>query len=144
VKVKEEHVATVVSEVSAGAEDPQHVASLVGAFMQIQPTVGHYVSAHSNELGLEGVVLTLLHASVMARALEVAQGRRLRAVRFEDLDGAARFVTATGRALGDEEPELAGYLEGNLDPKDPTLGGGKRDVALRLLGVIARAYLGQR
>lgn len=139
--VKEQHVALVVKEVSAGAEDPQHVASLVGAFMQLQPTVGHYVSAHSNELGLEGVVLTLLHASVMARAVETAQGRRLRAVRFEDLDGAAKHG---GRALADDEPELAGYLEGNLDARDPTLGGGKRDVALRVLAVIARAYLEQR
>ncbi len=139
--VKEQHVALVVKEVSAGAEDPQHVASLVGAFIQVQPTVGHYVSAHSTELGLEGVVLTLLHASVMARAVEMAQGRRLRAVRFEDLDGAAK---TKGRTLADDEPELAGYLEGNLDAKDPTLGGGKRDVALRVLGVIARAYLEQR
>jgi hypothetical protein len=140
--VKEQHVASVVKEVSAGAEDPQHVASLVGAFMQIQPTVGHYVSAHSNELGLEGVVLTLLHASVMARAVEMALGRRLRAIRFEDLDASAK--SSGGRALGDEEPELAGYLEGNLDPKDPTLAGGKRDVALRVLAVVARAYLDQR
>ena len=140
--VKEHHVAAVVKEISAGAEDPQHVASLVGLFMQIQPTVGHYVSAHSNELGLEGVVLTLLHASVLARAVELAQGRRLRLVRFEDLDAAAR--AGNGRSLSDEEPELAGYLEGNLDPKDPTLAGGKRDVALRVLAVIARAYLQQR
>src|SRR5438874_1620835 len=44
-------------------------------FIQIQPTVGHYVSAHSNELGLEGVVLTLLHASVLARAVDLAQLR---------------------------------------------------------------------
>jgi hypothetical protein len=140
--VKEQHVATVVKEVSAGAEDPQHVASLVGAFMQIQPTVGHYVSAHSNELGLEGVVLTLLHASVMARAVELALGRRLRGVRFEDLDAAAR--AGDGRSLGDDEPELAGYLEGNLAVDDATLGGKKRDVALRVLAVVARAYLDQR
>jgi hypothetical protein len=140
--VKEQHVAKVVEEVSAGAEDPQHVASLVGAFMQIQPTVGHYVSAHSNELGLEGVVLTLLHASVMARTVELALGRRMRAVRFEDLDAAAK--NGHGRAFADDEPELAGYLEGNLDPKDPTLGGGKRDVALRVLAVVGRAFLEQR
>ncbi len=142
--VKEQHVAAVVKEVSAGADDPQHVASLVGAFMQIQPTVGHYVSAHSNELGLEGVVLTLLHASVMARAVELAVGRRLRPIRFEDLDGAARTMSDGEPALAKDEPELAGYLEGNLDAKDPTLAGGKRDVALRLLALIARTYLRQR
>ena len=141
--VNERHVAHVVKEVSAGAEDPQHVASLVGAFMQIQPTVGHYVSAHSTELGLEGVVLTLLHDAVMARAIETALGRRLRAVRFEDLDSAAKSG-ATPAALAESEPELAGYLEGNLDPKDPTIGGDKRDVALRVLAVVARTYLEQR
>ena len=62
--VKAQHVAAVVKEVSAGADDPQHVASLVALFMQVQPTVGHYVSAHSNDLGLEGVVLTLLRGGV--------------------------------------------------------------------------------
>jgi hypothetical protein len=140
--VKEQHVASVVKEVSAGAEDPQHVASLVGAFMQIQPTVGHYVSAHSSELGLEGVVLTLLHASVVARAVELALGRRLRPVRFEDLDGAARY--GNGRPLVEDEPELAGYLDGNIAGDDATLGGGKRDVAMRVLAVVARAMLDQR
>jgi hypothetical protein len=140
--VKEHHVAAVVKEISSGAEDPQHVASLVGLFMQIQPTVGHYVSAHSNELGLEGVVLTLLHASVLARAVELAQGRRLRAVRFEDLDVAAR--AGNGTPLADEEPELAGYLEGNIVADDPTLGGARRELALRVLAVVARALLDQR
>ena len=141
--VKEQHVAAVVKEISAGAEDPQHVASVVGAFMQLQPTVGHYVSAHSNELGLEGVVLTLLHASVLARAVELALGRRLRGVRFEDLDVAARDGDGRG-ALADEEPELAGYLEGNLPVDDATLGGARRDTALRVLSVVARALVDQR
>jgi hypothetical protein len=140
--VKEQHVAQVVKEISAGAEDPQHVASLVGTFMQIQPTVGHYVSAHSNELGLEGVVLTLLHASVLARSVEVALGRRLRVVRFEDLDVSARNGGA--RPLAEDEPELAGYLEGNIVAEDPTLGGKRREVALRVLAVVARALIEQR
>jgi hypothetical protein len=142
VTVKEQHVATVVKEISAGADDPQHVASLVGAFIQLQPTVGHYVSAHSNELGLEGVVLTLLHASVLARAVEMALGRRLRAVRFDELDASAR--SGNGRLLADDEPELAGYLEGNIASDDVTLGGTKRDTAMRILSVIARALLDQR
>jgi hypothetical protein len=127
--VTEKHVAEVVKEVSAGAEDPQHVASLVGAFMQVQPTIGHYVSAHSNELGLEGVVLTLLHASVLARA-----------VRFEDLDAAAR----PSPPLQESEPELAGYLSGNISSEDATLGGKRREIALQLLDVIGRALLERR
>jgi hypothetical protein len=137
--VKEQHVAAVVKEVSSGAGDPEHVASLVGLFMQIQPVVGHYVSAHANELGLEGVVLTLLHASVVARSVELAQGRRSRPLKFEDLDAAAR--SGGNRALGEDEPELASYLEGNIAVEDPTLGGDKRAIALRVLAVVARAFV---
>jgi hypothetical protein len=140
--VKEQHVAAVVKEVSSGADESDHVASLVGLFMQVQPVVGHYVSAHSNELGLEGVVLTLLHASVVARSVELAQGRRSRPLKFEDLDAAAR--TGTMEALADEEPELASYLEGNIVAEDPTLGGARRAVALRVLGVVARAFVDLR
>jgi hypothetical protein len=140
--VHEQHIAAVVNEVSSGADDPQHVASIVGAFIQVQPTVGHYVSAHSNELGLEGVVLTLLHASVVARAVELAQGRRRRALRFEDLDAAT--LAGDGQTLTQEEPELASYLEGNIALDDATLGGDKRMTALRVLAVITRAFVGQR
>ena len=139
--VTEQHVALVVKEISAGAEDPQHVASLVGAFMQLQPTIGHYTSAHSNELGLEGVVLTLLHASVLSRCIETAAGRRMRAVRYEDLDVAAR---AGQTPLAEEEPELATYLAGNIPVDDATLGGKKREVAMHLLDVIGRALLDRR
>ncbi len=138
--VTEKHVADVVKEVSAGAEDPQHVASLVGAFMQVQPTIGHYVSAHSNELGLEGVVLTLLHAAVLARCIETAAGRRMRAVRFEDLDAAAK----SSAPLQESEPELAVYLSGNISAEDATLGGKRRGVALELLDVVGRALLDRR
>ncbi len=139
--VTEKHVAEVVKEISAGAADPQHVASVVGAFMQVQPTVGQYVSAHSNELGLEGVVLTLLHAAVLARCIERAAGRRMRAVRFPDLDVAARPGTPS---LAEDEPELHGYLRGNLSPDDPTHAGKRREVALGLLDVVGRALLERR
>ena len=137
--VKEQHVTAVVKEVESGADEPQHVASLVGIFMQVQPTIGHYVSAHSKELALEGVVLTLLHASVLARAVELAMGRRLRPLKFEDLDAATR--ANEGRSLADEEPELASYLEGNVVAEDPTLGGPRREVALRVLNTVAQALL---
>ncbi len=140
-KVTSEHVAEVVAEVSSGAEDPQHVAQVVGAFMQRQPLIGHYVSAHNRELGLEGVVLTLLHASVLARAVEVASGRPLPPLSARALDLAARSPGAKEAALAKEEPELAGYLSGNLTADDPTLGGARRAVALELLGIIARALL---
>ena len=74
--------------------------------------------------------------------MELAQGRRSRPLKFEDLDAAAR--TGTMEALADEEPELASYLEGNIVAEDPTLGGARRAVALRVLGVVARAFVDLR
>jgi hypothetical protein len=141
--ISDDMVAGVVAEVSSGAADPQHVSSVVGAFMQRQPLVGHYVSAHSRELGLEGVVLALLHAFVVARCVEQAAGRRLRAVRAEELDAAARSPAVAEAAFAVEEPALHGYLVGNLTPEEPTLGGARREEALRLLRIIARAFLDQ-
>jgi hypothetical protein len=65
----------------------------------------------------------------------------MRAVRFEDLDVAAKAGQAE---LAEEEPELANYLTGNIAVDDATLGGGKRAVAIELLGVIGRALLERR
>lgn len=142
-RVNEQHVAKVVAEVSSGADDPQHVSSLVGAFMQRQPMIGHYVQAHTKEVGLEGMVLTLLHAFVVARCVEVAAGRKLKVVQARELDAAASAPGSGQKLLADEEPELVGYLEGNVTADDPTLGGKKRPIALGLLRVITRALLDQ-
>jgi hypothetical protein len=143
VPVSEDQLARVVADVSSGADDPQHVSSLVGAFMQRQPVVGHYVASYSKELSLEGVVLTLLHASVVARCVELAAGRRLKPAGAPDLDAAARGDEASEARLAADEPILASYLSGNVLPEDPTLGGPRREIALRLLRVISRALLDQ-
>jgi len=139
--ISEEVVAKVVAEVSAGADDPQHVSALVGAFMQTQPLVGHYVSSHSTELSLEGVVLVLLHASVVARCVELHAGRTLRALKPNQLDAAARSPSRDEATLTKEEPALMSYLLGNVTNDDPTLGGKRRKEALGLLYTIARAFL---
>jgi hypothetical protein len=141
--VTEEVVARVVAEVSAGAEDPRHASALVGAFMQDQPLVGHYVSSHAPQLSLEGVVLTLLHASVMARCVELQAGRDLRPVKPNELDGAARSAARDEATLAKEEPALMSYLYGNVSDEDPTLGGARRQEALALLLVLLRAFLDQ-
>jgi hypothetical protein len=142
-RVTEAHVARVVTEVSSGASDPNHTASLVGAFMQRQPTVGHYVLAHRSDVGAEGTVLTLLHAAVVARCIEVASGRPLRPLAPRDLDAAARSPGGSADALAKEEPQLVAYVEGNVTAEDPTLGGKKRPIALELLRTITRALLDQ-
>jgi hypothetical protein len=141
--ISEDEVAKVVAEVSSGAEDPRHVSALVGAFMQAQPLVGHYVSSHSAELSLEGVVLVLLHASVVARCVELHAGRELRALKPNQLDAAARSPTRDEKTLLAEEPALMSYLLGNVTDEDATLGGARRREALNLLYVITRALLDQ-
>jgi hypothetical protein len=137
-RVTGKHVGQAVSEAEKGADDSRHVASVVGAFMQRQPMVGHYVQAHTSELGLEGTVLVLLHASVLARAVEIANGKRIKLVQARDLDAAAG---ARADELAQSEPELASYVDANLSPSDPTLGGKKRTIALGLLRVVLRAIL---
>jgi hypothetical protein len=136
------HVARAVQEVSAGAGNPQHVATVVGAFMKAQPTVGHYVASHQRELGLEGVVLTLLHASVLARCIELDTGRRLRLTSAAELDAAARGDHSEA-VFRKDEPALDGYLTDNIPTSDATIGGDKRPVALDLLRVIARTFIAQ-
>jgi hypothetical protein len=139
--VSEEVVGRVVAEVSAGAEDPRHASALVGAFMQDQPLVGHYVSSHAKELSLEGVVLVLLHASVIARCVELHAGRDLRPLKPNELDAAARSKDEA--TLAKEEPSLLGYLHGNIPEEDATLGGKRRKEAFELLYTITRAFLDQ-
>jgi hypothetical protein len=143
VRVPEKAVAQAVSEVSEGADHPQHVAGVVGQFMRRQRMIGHYVQSHMNEISAEGTVLALLHASVIARACEVAAGRALKELSSRDLDVAARNAPPSNDALAKEEPELMGYLEGNLTNDDPTLGGARRPSAMALLRVITRALLNQ-
>jgi hypothetical protein len=142
--IPEQAVAQAVAEVSVGADHPQHVASVVGAFMRRQRMIGHYVQSHLNEISAEGTVLLLLHASVLARSVEIARGRPLRELGARELDVAARRAPKDNAKLAEEEPELIGYLEGNLTADDPTLGGARRARAMELLRVITRALLDER
>jgi hypothetical protein len=143
VKVPEKAVAQAVREVSEGADHPQHVAGVVGAFIRRQRMIGHYVQSHLHDLSPEGTVVALLHASVIARAVEVSAGRPLKELGARDLDAAANGPGSTTTALVKEEPELLGYLEGNIPADDPTLGGKRRAQAMALLRVITRALVDQ-
>jgi len=138
--VGESEVARAIKEVEQGSEDPQHVATIVGAFMQRQPMIGHYVSSYTGDLTLEGMVLTLLHASVVARSVELARGRKLKVIDARHLDAAASGRSGE-KELAAEEPELMGYLAGNVTDADPTLGGKRRGRALAVLRVITRALV---
>jgi hypothetical protein len=136
--IKSEQVERAVAEVSSGAGDPQHVATVVGTFLRRQPLVGHYVQSFQRELGLEGVVLALLHAHVVARCVEIAGGRPLRKLSAPDLDAASRAA----EPLAELEPELERYLVGNITVEDATLGP-HREAALRILRLVGRAFAQQ-
>ena len=129
-------VERVVADISAGATDPNHVATVVGELMRRQPAIGHYVQGHARELTLEGTVVALLHAAVIVQCIEATSGRRLAGLDFRALDRATRLPGAL-----DAEPALASYVESNLAPDDPLLGGTRRAVVRALLDTIARAAL---
>jgi hypothetical protein len=126
----------VVADVSSGAADPNHVAMVVGELMRRQPAIGHYVQGHGKELSLEGAVVTLLHAAVLARCVEIARGAALPKLDFRALDRATR----TPGALA-EQPVLGTYVDSNITAEDPLLGGPRRASARAVLDVIARALL---
>ena len=129
-------VERVVEDISSGASDPNHVASLVGELMRAQPAVGHYVQGHARELTVEGTVVVLLHAAVVVRCIEASRKQMLRRLDFRMLDLAASQPGAL--AL---EPALASYVDSNVTADDPLLGGGRLPTARAILDTIARAAL---
>ncbi|MEO6953365.1 MAG: hypothetical protein ABI321_16310 [Polyangia bacterium] len=129
-------VERVVEDISSGARDPNHVASLVGELMRAQPAVGHYVQGHARELTVEGTVVVLLHAAVIVRCVESSRRQMLRKLDFRVLDLAASQPGAL--AL---EPALGSYVDSNVTDEDALLGGPRRKTARAILDTIARAAL---
>src|SRR5262245_53413401 len=133
--VAEEVLAQVVTEVSQSHTNPRFVEETVGAFMRRQPIVGNYVASHQKELGIEGVVLVLLHAAILLRAVERAAGRKMSAIGPQHLD--AGLKNAGEAEFGKAEPAIRDYLSANVAEdatlKDATM----RKQALDLLRVIA-------
>jgi hypothetical protein len=138
-QVSEEVLAQVVSEVSAHHANPRYVEETVGAFMRRQPIVGNYIAAHQRELGVEGVVLVLLHAAILARAVERLAGRKLGPLDPGRLDLAARR-RASDADFRAEQPAVADYLGANV-ADDATLAAPERRAeALSLLRVVTLAF----
>jgi hypothetical protein len=133
--LSEEVLSQVVADASAGHTNPRFVEETVGAFMRRQPIVGNYVAAHQKELGVEGVVLVLLHAAILLRAVERAAGRKMGALSPQHLD--AGLARAGEADFSKAEPAIRDYLSANV-ADDATLSDpARRKEALRLLRVIA-------
>ena len=133
--VSEEVLAAVVADASQSHTNPRFVEETVGAFMRRQPIVGNYVAAHQKELGIEGVVLVLLHAAILLRAVERAAGQKMTALSPQHLD--AGLKRAGEAEFGKAEPAIRDYLSANV-AEDATLkDAAMRKEALQLLRVIA-------
>ncbi|HJZ85717.1 MAG TPA: hypothetical protein VKN99_11135 [Polyangia bacterium] len=140
--VAEEVLAQVVTEVSQSHGNPRFVEETVGAFMRRQPIVGNYIASHQGELGVEGVVLTLLHAAIVARAVERAAGRKLPALEARHLDAAAqRGPNVDG--FRSAQPAIYDYLGANVADDATLATPERRDQALLLLRVVSAAMAEQ-
>src|SRR5215475_13959207 len=137
-KISEEVLTQVVSEVSQSHSNPRFVEETVGAFMRRQPIIGNYIASHQRELGVEGVVLVLLHAAIVARAAERAAGRKLPPLGPQQLDVIARRKPEAPDFKA-EQPAIADYLGANVADDATLATPARRDEALALLRIVALA-----
>jgi hypothetical protein len=85
-----DQVAAVVAEAGKKMSDPNYASVLVGEFVQSQPQVTQFISAHEQELGgTEAIVSVIFHCALVAQCF-LRNGGRVRSMNYEDLDGAAR------------------------------------------------------
>ena len=115
-KLTQEQVASVVTEASKKMSDPNYSAVLVGGFVQSQPQVSQFISAHDRELGgAEAIVNVIFHCALVAQCYS-RNGGRVKTLSYEDLDSAAR-----GNSLANLEKKqlpLAEFIVSNIENVD--------------------------
>ena len=113
-RVPEKVVAEVVREASIKMSDPRYAQTMVGSWVQTQPAITKYVSAHVKELGgAEGVVNVAFHAQLIATCIQRHTGRSVRKVSFEELDVASNLDRVDD--LKKRQPAIFDYLEANVE-----------------------------
>jgi hypothetical protein len=113
-KIPEKVVAEVVKEASLKMSDPRYAQTLVGSWVQGQPAVTKYASAHVKELGgAEAVVNLVFHAALLAMCFLRHGGRSVRQMSYADLDGVSGLDRDT--ELRRRQPALADYLQANVE-----------------------------
>ncbi len=137
--LQEAALAQLVGELSK-QQSPQFVPDTVAEYMKRQPVAGQYVASHQRELGVEGVVLVLLHAAILTKAVERAAGRRLRRLGSPSLDSAARMVKADD-AFEKAQPAAHDYLVANVADDDTLQTPAHKTLALYLVRVLVQAAL---
>jgi hypothetical protein len=112
-KLTQQQVASVVTEASKKMSDPNYSAVLVGGFVQSQPQVSQFISAHDRELGgAEAIVNVIFHCALVAQCYS-RNGGRIKTLSYEDLDSAAR-----GNSLANLEKKqlpLAEFIVSNIE-----------------------------
>ena len=112
--IPEDVVASLVGEVSDSMSDPSYAQIAIGELAQAHPDVGHFITAHLDELGSsEAVIHAVFHAEIIHRCFRRHRGSAIAAVTFSDLNeiGADRSL----ERLETSQPAIASYLVSNLE-----------------------------
>jgi len=147
--IPESSIAQVVTEASKKMHDPKYISSEVDRFIRGQPAISQLVMAASAELTVEGVVMVLFHAALLARSMALATGNAPRLVTARDLEHAGHS-TPTVESLAEDEPHLASYVASNVEEGSAQESGGAggrsgqfdAPLARTLLARVARALVG--
>jgi hypothetical protein len=112
--VKKDTVAEVVKEASTKMTDPNYSAVMVGGFVQTQPQVAQYITAHAQDVGgAEGVAHVVFHAALVSLCFQRANNRSVPQLSFEDLDRASGDDGA--ERLKKRQPYVYEFLEQNVE-----------------------------
>jgi hypothetical protein len=115
-KLTKEQVATVVTEASQKMSDPNYSAVLVGGFVQSQPPITQFISAHERELGgAEAIVNVIFHCALVADCFR-RNGGRVRTLSYADLDDAARGEPLI--RLEQAQLPLHEFIKANIENED--------------------------
>ena len=112
--VSEELVTTVVTEVSKRMGNPQYGELAIGTFVQSQPEMSRFLSAHADELGgAEGVMHAVFHAQVLSECFQKSRNQDVPVVPFSLLD--ETHTDDPMKTLESCEPAVASYVASNID-----------------------------
>lgn len=127
--LKKNAVTEVIAEAGKKMSDPNYSAVLVGGFVQGQPAITQYVSAHDLELGgADAIVNVIFHAALIGQFFQRGHGRSPRIASFEDLDRVAGGDTL--ELLSKVQPDVHGFIEENVAHPE----------ARKILALIALAF----
>ncbi|MDH5493179.1 MAG: hypothetical protein OEY14_14585 [Myxococcales bacterium] len=113
-RVGEDVVEAVATEVSMRMQEPTYAHVAVGSFVQAFPDLSRFLTAKTDALGGgEAVIHAVFHAEVLAECFRRATHAELASIGFVELDAAAGPDRL--EALSELEPAIASYIASNID-----------------------------